>query len=271
MAVPEQSAGPRRAVALRRALASAVLSALLLARAAAADPQSEAARYDSCLAQTRTAPSAAFEAALAWESEGGGAPARHCTALALIALGEYGEAAMRLGALAEEPGAGDAAMRAQILSQAGNAWLLEGQPERAVADFTRALTLAPNDADLLIDRARAYAMAQSWPAAEQDLSQALAQMPGRADAYLYRASARRMQEKIAAARADVEAALGLIPAADPALRASALLERGNLRRLTGDDAGARQDWLEVLRLAPEGPAAKPARDNLERLDLKPQG
>lgn len=265
----EQTARARRAAAIRMGIV-ALLSALPLASARAAEAQSEAARYDACLAQTRTAPSAAFEAGLAWESEGGGAPARHCTALALIALREYGEAAMRLGALAEEPSAGDASMRAQILSQAGNAWLLEGQPERAAADFTSALTLAPDDADLLIDRARAHAMAEAWAEAEQDLSQALLRAPKRADAFLYRASARRLQDKLDGARADVEAALGMIPATEPALRASALLERGNLRRLAGDDAGARHDWLEALRLAPEGPAAEAARGNLERLDLKPE-
>ncbi|MEL7028537.1 MAG: NAD(P)-dependent oxidoreductase, partial [Pseudomonadota bacterium] len=50
---------------------------------------------------------------------GGGAPARHCAALSLLALGAEEEAAARLEQLALRPDAGGEAARAAILGQAG--------------------------------------------------------------------------------------------------------------------------------------------------------
>ena len=66
----------------------------------------------------RTDPNTAFEAALAWQELGGGEAARHCSAVALIGLGQYGQAATRLEDLAKAMKAADGPSRAAILGQA---------------------------------------------------------------------------------------------------------------------------------------------------------
>ena len=52
--------------------------------------------------------------------------------------------------------------------------MLAGQPEDAEASLSAALTLTPQDADLLADRARARAMKKDWRGAERDLAGAKA-------------------------------------------------------------------------------------------------
>ena len=148
-------------------------------------------RYDRCLDLAQKKPQTAFDAALSWRDEGGGAAAEHCLAVALVGLKHYGEAAYRLDTLSRDRTAGDAPTRAAILDQAGNAWLLAGQPEDAQASFSAALKLTPADPDLLADRARARAMRKDWSGAEADLTAALTRAPNRPEFYVLRASARR--------------------------------------------------------------------------------
>src|SRR5258708_30058261 len=56
----------------------------------AADP------YQACVAAVDANAADAFEMASIWRDHGGGGPAEHCIALALIGLDEPGEAASRL-------------------------------------------------------------------------------------------------------------------------------------------------------------------------------
>ena len=51
---------------------------------------------------TRRDTMAAFEQALNWQDQGGGAPAKHCAAAALVAMKQFKEGATRLEALAQE-------------------------------------------------------------------------------------------------------------------------------------------------------------------------
>ncbi|MCC7016286.1 MAG: tetratricopeptide repeat protein [Rhodospirillales bacterium] len=220
-------------------------------------------RYRACMAKARAAPQAAFDDALAWTGLGGGQAARHCLAAALIGLGQHAEGARRLEALAQETR--DPAMRAELLAQAAQGWLLAGDAVRADDVLTAAIRIAPADAELLIDRAGARAQLGRYGEAAEDLTAALARTPRRADALALRAGARRFIEDAEGALADAEAALAL----DPALP-EALLERGILRRLKGDEAGARADWLKILVVAPAGLAADAARKNLELMDVKPR-
>lgn len=223
-------------------------------------------RYDACLAQARAAPQQAFETALQWETDGGGVPARHCQAVALVALQQYGEAAMRLQGLAYQPSSGPAALRAELLDQAANAWILENQPQNAVSTLNAALKLAPDDPVLFIDRARAAAMTKDWPAAIRDLSTALSLDPAREEAYVFRASALRQAGQPRHALEDIDTALAL-DERDP----DALLERGAIQFALGDKAAARQAWLRASEVAPNSAAARAARENLEALDLHPDG
>lgn len=242
--------------------------ALAASRAAHAQTDAaEAAQYRACLAKTETNADAAYDDALIWRDRGGGVPAQHCAAVALAALGKYAEAATRLAALAEIPGG--RAMAPALLAQAGNAWLMGDFPSNAVSVLNAALSAGPDrlapmeEADLRIDRGRAYAALQRWAEAEADLSRALSLDPERAAAYLFRAAARRMQNRLDLALEDLQLAVAL-DAKDP----SVLLERGNVYRLMEKPELARADWLAAIALAPDSKAAEAARVNLERLALK---
>jgi tetratricopeptide (TPR) repeat protein len=224
--------------------------------------KADAKRYADCMALAKTRPSDGWEAALTWIGEGGGDPAKHCGAVALIGLKQYKEAAQRLEDLAKTSHA-DPAVRAGMLDQAGQAWILDGDPNRANADDTTALQLAPNTPDLLIDRAESLALMQQWKDALLDLDQALGLDPDRADALTYRATVKRMLNDLGGASEDIDQSLTLNAHAP-----EAWLEDGNIKRLKGDIAGARRSWMQVLALTTTGPSAEDARLNLEKLDVK---
>jgi tetratricopeptide (TPR) repeat protein len=220
-----------------------------------------AGRYDRCLALIRKNAERANELALEWRNASGGAPAVHCSALALVAMKHYGEAALKLDQLGNAITTGNGAARALLLGQAGNAWLLASQPANALASFSAALALAPGDPDTLTDRARAKAMQKDWAGAEADLTLALQRSPANAEIYVLRSSARHAQGRKGEAMADVEQALRIRPNYP-----EALVERGAMKLENGDKVGARTDWQSVLTLAPEGDAADSARQHIQQLD-----
>jgi tetratricopeptide (TPR) repeat protein len=251
------------------------LTAQILAGAAAAEPagsstrpaaprnaEAEAATYDRCLKLAKQNPGAAQTLAQAWHERGGAHPADHCAAVALFGLKRYNEAATRFEALAQAMTAAPAALRADVFDQAGQAWLLAGDPVRAYTAAGQAVGLQPNDPDLLVDRAEAEAAVGYYDKAVDDLDHVLKADPSRLEALIYRASANRKLNRLDAALTDVEKALAHSPNSVPAL-----LERGNIRRLNGDLEGARADWERIGQLAPGSQADMAAKANIERLDL----
>ncbi|MBF0394299.1 MAG: hypothetical protein HQL38_16605, partial [Alphaproteobacteria bacterium] len=151
--------------------------------------------------------------------------ARHCAATALVGMGEFQEAGGRLEALAQESRRAPA-IRAGMLAQAADSWMMMRWPERAHAALTAALKLLPNDPDLLLDRAVVLAEAKNYGPAKADLDAVLSRSPGRVEALALRASANRYLDFTAAARIDVDSALRLPPDYP-----EALVERGIQRRL----------------------------------------
>jgi regulator of sirC expression with transglutaminase-like and TPR domain len=248
------------------ALSAVTLLAVAFPSTAPADPFDDVRQreYEDCMTLARRVPADGYESALAWAGQGGGDPARHCAAVALIGLGKPREAAERLEALAGSMAARQPELAAAAFAQAGQAWTMAGETQRALDAAAAGLKLTPEDVDLLVDRAIAYATLGDFKAAIADLDKAQVLAPDRADVLVYRASAWRFLDDLARARADGEAALKLEPQ-----NAEALLERGNIRRLSSDPAGARQDWLQVVALAAGTPAADAAKANLEKLDVKP--
>lgn len=220
-------------------------------------------QYKACMVLAKKSPEEGFESALNWRDLGGGDAAEHCVAASLISLGHHTEAAERLETLAHKPKQ-NPSVRAGLLAQAAQAWLLADQAARAEAVLTVAMKLTPDDSALYVDRAQARAALKDFQGALEDLNHAIAREDRRADAYVFRATTYRFLDKLELALADVERALSLAPT-----HAEGLLERGNLRRLRQDNDGARQDWLRVLHLAPKSPAAAAARQNLEKMDVKP--
>jgi tetratricopeptide (TPR) repeat protein len=153
--------------------------------AAPADQQ----RLDACVARVEADPAAAYEEAMAWAHEERAREARWCAAQAMVKLGRHEEAARRFETLAGDQN-WPQDNRLDAYSQAGNAWLLARDGNRAKAAFDHAARLSTNHPDVLIDRARAYAMLSDWPHAEEDLSAALDKRPADALALMLRATAR---------------------------------------------------------------------------------
>lgn len=227
-------------------------------------PPPDAQRYDLCLQTAHSNPQKAYDDAESWADLGGGFPAQHCAAIALIGLKKYPEAATQLEALANAMMQAGPDMRGAALEQAGQAWLLASRPNEAKAAFDSALAFKPKDPELLIDRAEAFALGGKFFDAIDDLNTVLDATPNRVDALVYRASAYRQLGSLDLALDDAERALRLDPDSVPGL-----LERGDIRRLKNDDAGAKADWQRVVRLAPGSPEAASAQDNLAHLAAQP--
>jgi len=223
----------------------------------------DGAEYERCLTMLRNDPEGALSFAEAWDATGGGEGARHCSALAQLTVGEPERAAEQLERLAIGSRAGSAA-RAAVFAQAGQAWMIAGDPSRAFAATTMALTLSPNDADLLTDRSVSLGTMRRYSEALADLDRALALDSDRTEALVFRAAALRNLDRVDDALVSVVRALMLSPD-----NPEALLERGILRQLRNDRAGARADWQRVLDLAPDSPAADLAQQNLALSDAGP--
>ncbi|MBL8530103.1 MAG: hypothetical protein JNK94_00080 [Hyphomonadaceae bacterium] len=183
--------------------------ALLQAEPAAPAPGAD--RLQQCLALIDQNPERAYEEGMAWAAESQSLNGYRCAAMALIAQNRIEEGARRLESLASAANPALIELRADLLSQAGNAWLLAREPARAVSAFSRAIATLARDptqlTDLYIDRARAYAMERDWRRAEEDLSSALDGRPEDSLALRLRATARMQQRSFELAEADALAAL----------------------------------------------------------------
>ena len=221
------------------------------------------ATYDRCLKLAKSDPGAARDLAERWQSRGGAHPADHCYAVALIGLKQYKDGATKLEALAQAMVHAPNSLRAEVLDQASQAWLLAGDSARAYAAGTAALGLLPDDPDLLVDRAEAAGSEGWYDKALADLDRVLKADPSRVDALVYRATAYRELGKLDEALTDINHAIELSPNS-----VAALLERGDILRLKGDADGARKDWVRVSELAPGSDADAEAKTNIERLELK---
>lgn len=222
------------------------------------------AAYQDCLALVRRNPEEGFAQAQLWQGTGGGLPARHCAALALVELRHFGDAADRLEQLLPLAETQAPHLTVALLNQAANAWLLADQPQRAKQLLDIALKAAPDTPDLLIDRALSLAALNDYAAAKRDLDVALRVDPAREDALALRAAARRQTGDMTGALEDAETALAIQPRLP-----EALLERGILRLNKGDKRGAREDLIQVRLIAPDTPAAISAGQYIEQMDVKP--
>ena len=232
------------------------------------NPDNPSHTYEICLMTAKNEPDKGFEMAGKWLTLGGGAPAKHCEAIALIGMKEYTEAATRLEALADINE--DESVRAGVLSQAGQAWLLQGDLTRALAAQSSALAAMPvknrQHAYILVDRAATYADAGKYADAVRDLDASLAIDPKNPDALAFRASARRHLNEVDVALVDAEQSIALDPQ-----NIIGLLERGIIYKLKNRNDAARQDWLRILQIAPDSEAGKAARTNIERMDVLVEG
>jgi tetratricopeptide (TPR) repeat protein len=237
-----------------------VLLSVLAAAPAPAQSLDDVEEYEACMTLAQRTPSAAYSSARSWAERGGGAPAQHCGAVALINMKKPKDGAQlleRAGALMKEK---DPAMAAELYAQAGQAWSMANDTTRALNAQNAGLALAPDNVDLLVDRAFSHMGKGDYRAAVADLDKAHGLATDRPDVLAYRASAWRFIGDNGKALAEAEAALKL-----DSDNVEALLERGNIRRLTDDPKGAKADWLQVVELAAGTPAGDMAKANLEKL------
>jgi tetratricopeptide (TPR) repeat protein len=236
-------------------------------------------RYLNCVNLAREEPKLAEAIGKSWKNSGGGLPARHCISLANANMGFYKKAALELEALAgdiidldlkgsSEVFSGDPkSLRVDILTQAGNAWLLANKPNFARDTFSKALAEFKgeplNKVELLIDRSHSFALLEDYEEALGDLEEAQLDAPGRADIFVFKASAKRFLKRYDEAVIDIELALFREPK-----NREGLLERGNLRRTKGNIKGATKDWNYLISLYPNSEAAKLAQKNLESLQVE---
>ncbi len=250
-------------------LSVALFLSLLPGFAAAQD---ESARYASCIQLTQSDPDTAFDRAIAWRDDGGGMPARHCAALALIGLRLYEEGAMRLEELATAPGNATAELRTQILAQASTAWLEAGKEERALLPLDRAVTLGeqagiPMTTQIMVrlDRAALLIALQQDDKAYGDVQFVLTQptlaVRQRIEALYIRASIFHGRGDHQAVVNDTSAALDW-----GGTKAGLYLIRAEAYAGLGYPELARKDLLTFLTQEPNGPQSDTARLMLERLE-----
>lgn len=221
----------------------------------------EIARYQKCLETAEKTPDQGFEDAMQWRDSSGSNAAKHCVAVALFYLGQPAVAADRLEQLGIALRAAPPELRARLLSQAGTAWSVAEENERANAAITAAIEIAPKLPDLYVDRAMVLASVQNYWEAIDDLNHAIDLQPRYGMALALRAAAYRYVDSLDLAMDDAEAAVRTAPELP-----EGWLERGILRRIKGNVKGARADWLQVLVLDADGEAGDAARANIERLE-----
>ena len=240
-----------------RVVIGAIAGLLLTALPAAA-----VENYDQCLELIAQDPQKAEREAGDWARfGGGGAPARHCYALALIEIGAPSKAIDELlGIAAEEAALSDPA-RADVLVQAGEMLLEEGDDVTAGVVAEQALRLAPRDGGVLGLRAAVRIARGAYKDALTDLNEAIARHGPVPRLLLLRASAHRQSGGLIEARDDATYATELEPR-----MAEAWLERGRIEARIKDRESARDSLLEAIALDREGEIGKTAQNVLQRME-----
>ncbi|MEM6491950.1 MAG: hypothetical protein AAF684_08665 [Pseudomonadota bacterium] len=227
---------------------------------AAAQPIDHAKEYDACLALAETRPASAFDSALSWAGLGGGDAAQHCAGVALIRMGKPDHGAQRLETLATASTSAGARLRAALLGQAAQGWMLAGELERAEGALNAAIRLDALDSALFADRSQIRGLRKDYDGALRDADTAI-RMGGRgAEAHLFRAAALRGLNRCAEA---LEAS-GQADALAPGLPDVAL-ERGYCLRDLGRRAEAQAAFLAAAQATDET-VAEPARFALQALE-----
>ena len=206
-----------------------------------------ARRYGECMRLARSEPLKALPVAEKWKAEGGGLGARHCVAIAMFEAGKFVPAATQLEAIERDIGGERPGLRAELLAQAGQAWMEANQAENAASAQSRALDLKPQDADLWIDRGLSYAAMQAWPRAISDFGKALEIEPYKVEILILRAAAWRHAGNAEKSLADADRALTIAPD-----NPDAFLERGLALLARGDRGSATAAFNKALKLAPAG-------------------
>lgn len=215
---------------------------------------SQDARMQRCVDLAVGDPAAAQTEASRWVLAGGGFRAQQCLGRAQTGLKRYAPAALAFTESARGAANAKDARAASFWAQAGNAWLVAGDPVKAKSALDTALTgsgvtgLALGEAHL--DRARALVAAGDTAGARTDIDAALVHAADDPLAWLLSATLARRMNDLPRARTDIAKALDR--ASDDA---SVQLEAGNIAALSGDEAGARSGWTKAAQIGQGAVAA----------------
>lgn len=222
--------------------------------------------YDACLALVQSDAPRAEQEAGDWARFGGGAAARHCYALALLAIGAPLRAADEMiGAAVEEPGLTEVS-RSDLLVQAGEVLVDEDDLLTAAVVAEQALRLTPQGPGALGLRGAVRVANGELPAAIRDLDLAIERGGPKPRWLLRRAAALRQRGQLVAARDDASFALELAPN-DPV----AWLEQGRIQAGLKEMAEARRALLRAIELDRNGEVGRAAQLAIQRMEagLKP--
>lgn len=221
------------------------------------------ALYMGCLATIKQSPKTAFDKASSWEGLGGGKLARHCKAMALIAMKHYSEGAKRLEEIATKDNF-EKDVKASLFSTASSAWLEDNQIKKAFQAINNAIILNSNNYSYYFDKAIILSELKDFTGAikELDKSLELSKTTKHAEILTLKASALRHLNKTDNALKVLEKAEKENP-----LFADIYLEKGFIYKIKGEKQKAREAWIKAVELAPESMVAELAKANIERMDL----
>ena len=141
------------------------------------------------------------------------------------------------------------------LARRANAWAIAGDDQKAIADYTRVLELAPKSVLAHCWRAGRYVSSGDDAAAQADIDAALALHPDSAEAYACRVRLHQANFELDAALADYAKALEISP-----LRQEASIRRAVIFYFRGDlDSAYNELAAAVFREPPEAPLLLPMR------------
>jgi Flp pilus assembly protein TadD len=132
----------------------------------------------------------------------------------------------------------------------------KGTYDRAIAEYTRALSLKQDSADAYVGRGSAYRRAGNYTAAAADYTRAIALKPDYAEAYNYRGYVYSLQGDFRRAAADYTQAVKYRSG-----YGDAYFNRGYAYGELGDWDRAAADYTQVIRLEPSNAAAYNERGN----------
>lgn len=131
----------------------------------------------------------------------------------------------------------------------GLSYRRKGDIDRAIADYSKAITLNPRDADFYTNRGIAYSIKGNVDRAIADYGKAIALKPDYADAFYNRGNAYSIKGKVDRAIADYGKAIALKPD-----HAAAYYNCGLAYKNRGDRKRALQSFKVAARLYPTGSA-----------------
>lgn len=200
-----------------------MIAALILA--AAAPEEAPNPRYLECVNLVEADLEKGREHAQRWSQEGGGAEAQHCLAIADIAAGFAKLGAARLEEVSNRKDAGDDYVRARLLAQAAEAWLIGAEPEHAERALTAAFELAADSGELYLTAAKVHAAKKEWQRVISAVSTAEASGFQTAETYVLSARAQYAVGDYEAAAVEIVKALSLEPT-----NIEALVLRGEIQQ-----------------------------------------